>query len=146
MVMCPISPAMSDLPRYTRPASTIPPPISVPIVSPTTWLAPRAAPRHHSPKIAQLASLSSVAGIPSAPATRSRSGKLTQPRLGVSSTTPVVVSSGPGDRSEEHTSELQSKSHISYAVFCLKKKKKQKKNNKLHKLHIQNTTYKHKKT
>src|SRR5881409_4322670 len=28
-------------------------------------------------------------------------------------------------RSEEHTSELQSQSHISYAVFCLKKKKKQ---------------------
>src|SRR5213080_3777925 len=30
-------------------------------------------------------------------------------------------------RSEEHTSELQSHSGISYAVFCLKKKKKQKK-------------------
>src|SRR5881409_4083426 len=30
---------------------------------------------------------------------------------------------GPG-RSEEHTSELQSQSHISYAVFCLNKKKK----------------------
>src|SRR5881409_4312954 len=29
-------------------------------------------------------------------------------------------------RSEEHTSELQSQSHISYAVFCLKKKKKTK--------------------
>src|SRR5881409_4078065 len=29
-------------------------------------------------------------------------------------------------RSEEHTSELQSQSHISYAVFCLKKKKKNK--------------------
>src|SRR5881409_4114774 len=29
-----------------------------------------------------------------------------------------------GGRSEEHTSELQSQSHISYAVFCLKKKKK----------------------
>src|SRR5881409_3757391 len=26
------------------------------------------------------------------------------------------------ERSEEHTSELQSQSHISYAVFCLKKK------------------------
>src|SRR5881409_4265037 len=26
-------------------------------------------------------------------------------------------------RSEEHTSALQSQSHISYAVFCLKKKK-----------------------
>src|SRR5213078_5209801 len=27
-------------------------------------------------------------------------------------------------RSEEHTSELQSRAQISYAVFCLKKKKK----------------------
>src|SRR6056300_1102527 len=33
---------------------------------------------------------------------------------------PDVCSS---DRSEEHTSELQSHSEISYAVFCLKKKK-----------------------
>src|SRR3546814_6310859 len=32
------------------------------------------------------------------------------------------------DRSEEHTSELQSLMRISYAVFCLKKKKKQNKN------------------
>src|SRR5213594_4592289 len=31
------------------------------------------------------------------------------------------------DRSEEHTSELQSRTLISYAVFCLKKKKKKKK-------------------
>src|SRR3546814_6790628 len=31
----------------------------------------------------------------------------------------------PGDRSEEHTSELQSLMRISYAVFCLKKKTKQ---------------------
>jgi len=30
------------------------------------------------------------------------------------------------DRSEEHTSELQSQTSISYAVFCLKKKKKKK--------------------
>src|SRR3546814_8112241 len=30
------------------------------------------------------------------------------------------------DRSEEHTSELQSLMRISYAVFCLKKKKMQK--------------------
>src|SRR3546814_2115535 len=30
-----------------------------------------------------------------------------------------------GERSEEHTSELQSLMRISYAVFCLKKKKKQ---------------------
>src|SRR3546814_9963922 len=31
---------------------------------------------------------------------------------------------GAQDRSEEHTSELQSLMRISYAVFCLKKKKK----------------------
>src|SRR3546814_6709743 len=30
-----------------------------------------------------------------------------------------------GDRSEEHTSELQSLMRISYAVFCLTKKKEQ---------------------
>src|SRR3546814_2184909 len=30
----------------------------------------------------------------------------------------------PTNRSEEHTSELQSLMRISYAVFCLKKKKK----------------------
>src|SRR3546814_2096223 len=32
------------------------------------------------------------------------------------------------ERSEEHTSELQSLMRISYAVFCLKKKKTQKNN------------------
>src|SRR3546814_2570825 len=32
------------------------------------------------------------------------------------------------DRSEEHTSELQSLMRISYAVFCLKKKKNKTKN------------------
>src|SRR3546814_993869 len=31
---------------------------------------------------------------------------------------------GASERSEEHTSELQSLMRISYAVFCLKKKKK----------------------
>src|SRR3546814_10986662 len=42
---------------------------------------------------------------------------------------PWTVSRGQGttttspDRSEEHTSELQSLMRISYAVFCLKKKK-----------------------
>src|SRR5210317_2316690 len=40
---------------------------------------------------------------------------------------------GDPPRSEEHTSELQSHSEISYAVFCLKKKKTQhkKKTNEL---------------
>src|SRR3546814_9303002 len=36
------------------------------------------------------------------------------------------VGDGETDRSEEHTSELQSLMRISYAVFCLKKKKTQK--------------------
>src|SRR3546814_3406518 len=33
-----------------------------------------------------------------------------------------IVGRTLGDRSEEHTSELQSLMRISYAVFCLKKK------------------------
>src|SRR3546814_2277775 len=37
------------------------------------------------------------------------------------------------DRSEEHTSELQSLMRISYAVFCLKKKKKI--NHRIHSSH-----------
>src|SRR3546814_5631434 len=37
-----------------------------------------------------------------------------------------------GDRSEEHTSELQSLMRISYAVFCLKKKKKLDRNDYIH--------------
>src|SRR3546814_2347941 len=41
-------------------------------------------------------------------------------------------------RSEEHTSELQSLMRISYAVFCLKKKKKH--NKKEHKNLITQTT------
>ncbi len=35
---------------------------------------------------------------------------------------PFVVIVLPANRSEEHTSELQSRVDISYAVFCLKKK------------------------
>src|SRR3546814_3463755 len=36
----------------------------------------------------------------------------------------VMTQGGPAQRSEEHTSELQSLMRISYAVFCLKKKKR----------------------
>src|SRR3546814_2890870 len=36
---------------------------------------------------------------------------------------PIVDVEDVTDRSEEHTSELQSLMRISYAVFCLKKKK-----------------------
>src|SRR5881396_4100704 len=38
---------------------------------------------------------------------------------------PAAECRSPSDRSEEHTSELQSLRTISYAVFCLKKKKQQ---------------------
>src|SRR3546814_4423337 len=37
-----------------------------------------------------------------------------------------VSSTAPNNRSEEHTSELQSLMRISYAVFCLKKKNQKK--------------------
>src|SRR3546814_2538228 len=37
-------------------------------------------------------------------------------------TAPVLAAPPPFERSEEHTSELQSLMRISYAVFCLKKK------------------------
>src|SRR3546814_3976279 len=39
----------------------------------------------------------------------------------------VIAVLSSEDRSEEHTSELQSLMRISYAVFCLKKKKNNKK-------------------
>src|SRR3546814_6183856 len=48
------------------------------------------------------------------PKTESRPGPITV----------AVGESKPQQRSEEHTSELQSLMRISYAVFCLKKKKK----------------------
>src|SRR3546814_5448036 len=40
----------------------------------------------------------------------------------------------PKERSEEHTSELQSLMRISYAVFCLKKKKSHNNNKLIHQL------------
>src|SRR3546814_2442133 len=43
-----------------------------------------------------------------------------------------LTCSSPRQRSEEHTSELQSLMRISYAVFCLKKKKKREYKNSKH--------------
>src|SRR3546814_4086844 len=64
---------------------------------------------------------------------------------GVAAFTPAAAASGSDarlagaggarDRSEEHTSELQSLMRISYAVFCLKKKKQQ---YSIHQSHISN--------
>src|SRR3546814_2800019 len=45
------------------------------------------------------------------------------------------------DRSEEHTSELQSLMRISYAVFCLKKKKKKTQVNSIRNNSDKATTY-----
>src|SRR3546814_7118908 len=47
------------------------------------------------------------------------------------------------DKSEEHTSELQSLMRISYAVFCLKKKRKTKRQNPYNKIRNNNFTYTH---
>src|SRR3546814_1504680 len=45
-------------------------------------------------------------------------------RAGAASVREADGADAAADRSEEHTSELQSLMRISYAVFCLKKKKK----------------------
>src|SRR3546814_6464518 len=49
-----------------------------------------------------------------------RPGDVLRSRKGLT----VEIGNTDADRSEEHTSELQSLMRISYAVFCLKKKKK----------------------
>src|SRR3546814_5485053 len=49
-------------------------------------------------------------------------GRFVPPRAGVGGVGRAQVRVST-DRSEEHTSELQSLMRISYAVFCLKKKK-----------------------
>src|SRR3546814_8988164 len=48
---------------------------------------------------------------------------LTPPQLQSLAQWPQIAKAAIFDRSEEHTSELQSLMRISYAVFCLKKKK-----------------------
>src|SRR3546814_10236325 len=56
--------------------------------------------------------------IPAPPAAISRSCSAPMSRPAI----PMPMKSPPTNRSEEHTSELQSLMRISYAVFCLKKK------------------------
>src|SRR3546814_1803321 len=57
-----------------------------------------------------------------APYTPSSRREVTIATCGASNRTKLRAACAP-DRSEEHTSELQSLMRISYAVFCLKKKK-----------------------
>src|SRR3546814_4991141 len=47
------------------------------------------------------------------------------PNSEVTAPSAYSIGTGKSERSEEHTSELQSLMRISYAVFCLKKKKTQ---------------------
>src|SRR3546814_6923151 len=56
---------------------------------------------------------------------RSRTGATAHPDLGFDQGWPGFMMT---ERSEEHTSELQSLMRISYAVFCLKKKTTHNKN------------------
>src|SRR3546814_8489179 len=70
-------------------------------------------------------------GIPSFLTTLAMMGIAKGVAMWISATAAVPILSpgyswlfGGGNRSEEHTSELQSLMRISYAVFCLKKKKK----------------------
>src|SRR3546814_9270703 len=56
-------------------------------------------------------------------------GRRREPLLQVLKRPPApIAANAVGERSEEHTSELQSLMRISYAVFCLKKKKETPKN------------------
>src|SRR3546814_5805216 len=83
------------------------------------------------PEIGGLTCHSSIEALPEAPdvalislaAAKVPDALRTLGRMGTRAA--VVLSSGFEERSEEHTSELQSLMRISYAVFCLKKKKNQ---------------------
>src|SRR3546814_5243818 len=73
-----------------------------------------------SPSVSSLASLSALsafAGLTGSPSSLSSASPFAAGSLVLAS-----ASSSALERSEEHTSELQSLMRISYAVFCLKKK------------------------
>src|SRR3546814_1984662 len=100
--------------------------------------------------------ISSTSGSGTSAATSSRASELSSPPTTITSTgmprsatqPPLMMptaeasrkpvsavapmASGVPNRSEEHTSELQSLMSISYAVFCLKKKKNKKQHETLH--------------
>ena len=62
--MCPISPAAPFFPLISLPSAIIPPPIPVPIATPSTFLCPFPAPFHISPRVITLTSLSTLTFLP----------------------------------------------------------------------------------
>src|SRR6056297_2119734 len=90
--------------------------------SPRHWLAPQ-------PATTARPSTSRISSVRAFAATwRTGSPRLAEHQRGVGAAEAEGVRQR--DRSEEHTSELQSLRRISYAVFCLKKKKKDKRKTK----------------
>src|SRR6059058_2760385 len=71
--------------------------------------------RRSSLRLERLRAPAPAAGLPVVP--------VPAPAATPSPATPAAPAVAAGVRSEEHTSELQSRNDISYAVFCLKKKK-----------------------
>src|SRR3546814_312579 len=82
----------------------------------------------HDPREHQLADRAGVGIHPARPYAQHSEGRRYGPAQGYRN--PQLLPAALADRSEEHTSELQSLMRISYAVFCLKKKKTQTKSAK----------------
>src|SRR3546814_8162081 len=80
-----------------------------------------------SPRLVhQVASILGLLTLPS-PSVETGIGLTACPASGAAQAASIITpSTGTSDRSEEHTSELQSLMRISYAVFCLTKKQKHK--------------------
>src|SRR3546814_5763485 len=70
---------------------------------------------------------------------RAVKSSLVRERRGVACRDDDGIDLDPRERSEEHTSELQSLMRTSYAVFCLKKKKQRKHKDTTD--HIESNTY-----
>src|SRR3546814_10458578 len=105
------------------PASSIRPPISTPCSAPKRWR------RDERPQDTRRRA--NLAAAPIGPASAADAGH----RAGLAHAGERLLARQPAvrpaaragrgqDRSEEHTSELQSLMRISYAVFCLKKKQR----------------------
>ncbi len=97
-MICPISPALPEVPRTTSSLSTIPQPIPVPMYIKTKLPAPLGPPAQVSATAALVTSLSTMVDRPVASARASRSGTRSQPsRSGGSTTVPSSRSIGPGE-------------------------------------------------